>query len=223
MKRLTKAATRTAVNLLFFTVVGTAILAFTYMLTHELIAKTEDEARLKLINQVAPPALYNNDLLKDAVTLPPSALLGTDEATTAYRGRLHGEPSVLILEAVAPDGYSGKISLILAITQAGSIGGVRVVSHKETPGLGDYIEIAKNKWITLFDGASHRQLPDQDWKVKKDGGQFDYMAGATITPRAVIKAVNKALHYFEENRAILFAENTQTVQPAAAGATGEIK
>jgi len=223
MKRLSKAAIRTAINLLFFTVIGTAILAFTFLLTHERIAITEDEARLKLINEVAPAAMYDNDLLKDSLSIPPSELLGTDETGTAYRGRLHGQPSVVILQAVAPDGYGGKISLIIGITQSGNISGVRVVSHKETPGLGDYIEIAKNKWITLFDGASHQQMPDQAWKVKKDGGQFDYMAGATITPRAVIKAVNKALHYFEDNRAVLFAENTQTQQPATVGATGGVK
>jgi len=207
MKRLTKATLRTALNLLFFTLIGTAILAFTFKLTFERIAQSEEAAKLKLINQVASPSMYDNDLVKDTITLPASAQLGTEQDTIAYRGRLKGQPSIVVLEAIAPDGYSGKIGMIVAINYAGTISGVRVVLHKETPGLGDYIDIAKNKWISLFAGASHEQYQEGDWKVKKDGGQFDYMAGATITPRAVAKAVHKALHYFEENRASLFAEN----------------
>jgi electron transport complex protein RnfG len=206
MKRLTKATLRTALNLFFFTVIGTTILAYTFNLTHERIAQSEAAAKLKLINQVAPAALYDNDLLNDTITVPASAQLGTEQETPAYRGRLKGQPSVVVIEAIAPDGYSGKISLIVAINYDGVISGVRVVAHKETPGLGDYIDIAKNKWISLFGGASHQRYQEDDWKVKKDGGQIDYMAGATITPRAVAKAVHKALHYFEENRARLFAQ-----------------
>ena len=104
MKRLTKATLRTALNLLFFTVIGTAILAFTFNLTHERIAKSEDEAKLKLISQVVPSTLYDNELIKDTITLPASVQLGTEQDTIAYRGRLNGQPSVVVLEAVAPDG-----------------------------------------------------------------------------------------------------------------------
>lgn len=208
MKRLTKSTLRTALNLLFFTVIGTAILAFTFNLTYERIAQSEVTAKLKLINQVAPQSLYDNDLVKDTITLPASVQLGTEQDTLAYRGRLKGQPSILVLEAIAPDGYSGKIGMIVAISYDGSVSGVRVVTHKETPGLGDYIDYVKNSWISLFSGASHQRYQEADWKVKKDGGQIDYMAGATITPRAVTKAVHKALHYFEDNRATLFLENT---------------
>lgn len=207
MKRLTKSTLRTALNLLFFTVIGTAILAFTFNITYERIAQSEETAKLKLINQVAPQTLYDNDLVKDTVTLPASTQLGTEQETIAYRGRLKGQPSIIVVEAIAPDGYSGKIGMIVAINYNGSVSGVRVVTHKETPGLGDYIEHAKNSWISLFSGASHQRYHEDDWKVKKDGGQIDYMAGATITPRAVTKAVHKALHYFEENRANLFIEH----------------
>ena len=207
MKRLTKATLRTSLNLLFFTLIGTAILAFTFKLTFERIAQSEDAAKLKLVGQVIPDTLYDNDLIKDTVTLPASSQLGTEQDTVAYRGRLKGQPSVVVLEAIAPDGYSGKIGLIVAIDYTGVISGVRVISHKETPGLGDYIEFAKNRWISLFAGASHERYQEGDWKVKKDGGQFDYIAGATITPRAVVKAVHNAVHYFEDNREKLFAES----------------
>jgi electron transport complex protein RnfG len=212
MKRLTKATLRTAINLLFFTIIGTAILAFTFNLTFKRIAQSEDAAKLKLINQVVPQSLYDNNLLKDAITLPASSQLGTDQETIAYRGRLNGKPNVIVLEAIAPDGYSGKIKLIVAINYDGVISGVRVVEHKETPGLGDYIDIAKNKWINLFVDTSHQRYQEIDWQVKKDGGKFDYMAGATITPRAVIKAVHHALHYFEENREKLFSAPTSESQ-----------
>ena len=216
MKRLTKATLRTASNLLFFTVIGTAILAYTFELTHERIAQSEDAAKLKLMSQVAPPALYDNDLIKDTLILPASQQLGTANDTVAYRGRLKGQPSVVVIEAIAPDGYSGKINLIVAINYDGVISGVRVIAHKETPGLGDYIDIAKNKWINLFAGATHQRYGEDDWKVKKDGGQIDYMAGATITPRAVAKAVHNALHYFEENKNQLFAAQTSEQKALAA-------
>jgi electron transport complex protein RnfG len=101
-----------------------------------------------------------------------------------------------VLQAIAPDGYGGQIHLVIAIHRDGRIAGVRVVSDKETPGLGDYIEIAKSKWITGFDDTSLENHRDGDWQVKKDGGRFDYMAGATITPRAVVKAVHKVLQYY---------------------------
>ena len=210
MKRLAKASLRTAVNLLFFSVIGTAILAYTFALTYERIAQSEDAAKLKLINQVVPANLYDNDLLKSTISLPPSSQLGSEQDTIAYRGFLNKQPAVVVLQAIAPDGYSGKITLLVGVDFAGSITGVRVIAHNETPGLGDYIDIAKNKWINLFKGLSNEHYQDADWKVKKDGGQIDYMAGATVTPRAVVKAVHKALQYYATNREQLFAQNASS-------------
>ncbi len=208
-----KATLKTALNLLVFAVLGTAVLAFTFNLTHDLIVKSEEAEKLKLIKQIVPGALFDNDIIKDTLAIPPNTQLGTIRPGIAYRARLQGKPSVVVLEAIAPDGYSGKINLIVAIRADAGITGVRVVQHKETPGLGDYIEFARNRWIGLFDGASHARYKEGDWKVKKDGGQFDYMAGATITPRAVVKAVHRALHYYEENRDQLFAVARTDPQP----------
>jgi len=146
--------------------------------------------------------------MQDTLSIATDPLLGNDGKTLAYRARLNGEPSAVVIEAIAPDGYSGKIALILAVKANGELAGVRVVAHKETPGLGDYIELPKNPWIKNFDGKSREMYKDADWKVKKDGGQFDHMAGATITPRAVVKAVNKALQYFAEHREQLFTANS---------------
>ena len=159
------------------------------------------------VTQIAPSSTYDNDIIKDTAELAPDKLLGNDETTIAYLGRLKNQPSIAVMQVIAPDGYSGKIGLIIAIHSDGKIGGVRVISHKETPGLGDYIEIAKNKWITGFNGTSLDNPKDSDWKVKKDGGQFDYMAGATITPRAVVKAVHKVLQYYAQHREELFKQN----------------
>jgi electron transport complex protein RnfG len=212
---MAKASFHTALNLLFFSVVGTSILALTYMQTHDRIAQSEEAEKLKLISQIVPHTLFDNDIVKDTISIAPDALLGNDDATTAYIARLQQQPSALVLETVAPDGYSGKIFMLVAIHTDGEVAGVRVVAHRETPGLGDYIEIAKSNWIKGFDGTSQARYKDSDWKVKKDGGQFDYMAGATITPRAVVKAVHKTLQYFAQHRDALLAVPPQTrPQPA---------
>jgi electron transport complex protein RnfG len=215
MKEMSRSTVLAAVNLLAFTVVGTALLAFTFDQTLAPIAKSEEEEKLKLISQLLPKDLFDNNVARDALTLKADALLGTSDVSTAYRARLKGQPSAVVLEAIAPDGYSGKISMLVAIKANGDIAGVRVVSHRETPGLGDYIDLGKSNWIKNFDGANNTRYKDPDWKVKKDGGQFDYMAGATITPRAVVKAVHKALLYFEANRDKLFAPVAES--PAAEG------
>ena len=205
MKRIARSTLQTAVNLVFFAVLGTAILASVFYMTHDAIVKSEEAEKLKLITQIVPSSIFDNDIIQDTLSIPADPLLGNIDSTPAYRARIKGEPSAVVLEAVAPDGYSGKINIILAVRASGELAGVRVVSHRETPGLGDYIELPKSPWIKGFDGKSREVYKDADWKVKKDGGQFDYMAGATITPRAVIKAVNKALIYFGENRDKLFA------------------
>jgi electron transport complex protein RnfG len=210
MKRIARSTLQTAINLVFFAAIGTAVLSSTFFLTHDEIVKSEEAEKLRLITQIVPPELFDNDVIQDTLTIADDPLLGNNGNTVAYRARLNGEPSAVIVEAIAPDGYSGKINLILAVRANGELAGVRVVSHKETPGLGDYIELPKSPWIKGFDGKSREVYKDADWKVKKDGGQFDYVAGATITPRAVVKAVNKALQYFAANRDKLFAAGVTT-------------
>lgn len=208
-RTMAKASFHTAINLAFFALIGTAILAFTYSQTHDRIAQSEEAEKLKLISQIVPQDLLDNDIIKDTLDIKPDALLGNEGITTAYRARLQNKPSVLVLEAVAPDGYSGKIALLVAIRDNGEVAGVRVVAHKETPGLGDYIEVTRSNWIKGFDGTSLEKYKNADWKVKKDGGQFDYMAGATITPRAVVKAVHNTLQYFAQHHDALFAQTVE--------------
>lgn len=201
-----KHASKTALTLIAFALVFTALLAYVFNVTKAPIEKSEAEARRALFNQVVPADLHDNDMLKEAITIAPNELLGNKQPSVANLARIGHAPSAVILEAIAHDGYSGDIKLLIAIKYDGSIAGVRVLAHKETPGLGDYIDILKGNWIKLFDGESLSKTSEAQWKVKKDGGQFDYMAGATITPRAVVKAVHKALKYFEANKQHLFSE-----------------
>ena len=204
-------AVRTALILFAFVVVFTALLSSAYTLTRPAIEAAAAEEKMKLIDEVLPRSAYDNDLLKDTIALGPTPELGLDTASTAYRARRGGKLVALIFEAVAPDGYAGKIRLIVALAPDGTVYGVRVTQHKETPGLGDYIEPKKDKnkerpWITQFDGLTPASSTPREWQVKKDGGRFDAVAGATVTPRAVVKAVRKAALYVEAQSTTLFAE-----------------
>ena len=206
MKRtMAKAALHTSMNVLFFTLIGTSLLALTYLQTKDSIAKSEQEEELKLISQLLPRSSFDNDIVSDTVALAPDLLLGTTAPGKAYRARLAGQPVGVAMEVTAPDGYSGRINLLVGIKADGTLAGVRVISHKETPGLGDYIDIAKSDWIKIFGGKRLTDGKDDEWQVKKDGGQFDFMAGATISPRAVVKAVHKAMQYFALHRDELLA------------------
>ncbi len=198
-----KHTTKTAATLVAFAFTFTLLMTVVYQVTKDPIAKSEAEVRINLFHQVIADDRYDNDVLNDTIAIPPNRLLGNKLASVAHIARKNGDPVALILEAVAHDGYSGDIKLLVAINLDGTISGVRVIKHTETPGLGDYIDIVKSNWIKLFDGESLSKTSSANWAVKKDGGHFDYMAGATITPRAVISAVHKALQYFEENKSRL--------------------
>ncbi len=200
-----KHATKTAITLVAFAFVGTAMLAYVFDITRAPIEASEKEARLALFKQILPESTYDNDLLKDGVEIAPNEQLGNRQPTVANIAKLNNKTAGVILEAIAHDGYSGDIKLLIAIRADGSISGVRVLAHKETPGLGDYIDIARGNWIKLFNDESVNKTSVEQWHVKKDGGKFDYMVGATITPRAVVKAVFKALQFYEVNKKTLFA------------------
>ena len=201
---------RTAAIMLAFTLVFTALMAGTYRATAPLVAASALAEKLRLIGEVLPTSLYDNDLLADAITLPPQQALGLDEETRLWRARKSGAPTALVMEAAAPDGYSGRISLILAVDADGRLLAQRVTAHKETPGLGDYIDPKKDRnkarpWITQFSNLSFDSVPRDRWRVKKDGGRFDQMSGATISARAVTTASGRALAWAVENRDRLFA------------------
>ncbi|CAG0989642.1 Ion-translocating oxidoreductase complex subunit G [Burkholderiales bacterium] len=207
MMALARTSLRTALVMFGFSVLGTALLALTYGATRDAVRQNELAAELAQIAEVLPQTAYDNDLAKSIVTLPPTPELGTEEATVARAAWHQGQRAGAVFTVVAPDGYSGRIKLLVAVLetpQGPVVGGVRVIAHRETPGLGDYIEPRKDrserKWIAQFDSPP-AGLPAEAWRVKKDGGRFAYRAGATITPRAVVKAVGGALAYYRENQA----------------------
>lgn len=198
-------ALRTGVILFAFALVATALLVFTFTRTEPTIERSKQAEKLALLSQVLPPALYDNDLLASQRAVPPDELLGTRHDSAMWIARRGDTITAVVLEAIAPDGYSGNIALLIGIDVDGNVTGVRVTAHRETPGLGDYIVRSKSPWIEQFVGKSLTLPESKRWKVIKDGGQFDARAGATITPRAVVKAVHAALNYFARNRAALLA------------------
>lgn len=199
-----KHSVKTAMVMIAFTIAGTLSLAVIHQTTEAPISKAEAAVRMGLFAQILVPELYDNDLLQDEIKLPAGGDLGNRDETSIYRARLKDKPTAVILEATAPDGYSGDIKLLVAIKADGEIAGVRVLTHKETPGLGDYIDISHSEWIKQFDGQSLVKRNDEAWFVKKDGGQFDFTTGATITPRAVVKAVHKVLKFYSKNQQAIF-------------------
>jgi electron transport complex protein RnfG len=187
-----------------FAVAGTTLVALTEFTTADAIVDNERQMLLRTLYALLPAGKLDNDIASDTLELPAAPLLGTESSSTAYRARLRGEPVAVIFNSIAPNGYNGKIYLLVGVNIDGSLAGVRVVKHAETPGLGDGIEIRKSPWIRAFDGKS-LDNPDADgWRVKRDGGEFDQLTGATITPRAIIAAVRNTLLYYRQNADMIF-------------------
>lgn len=199
--------------LALFAVLGTALVAFTYENTRERIAQNERAVLLQGLHALIPPERHDNDLTLDRIEVRDPALLGSTAPQQVFRARAAGQPVALALTAAAPDGYSGDIQLLIAINHDGSLAGVRVTAHRETPGLGDKIDVSRSDWLLGFAGRSLTNPPPAQWKVKKDGGVFDQFTGATVTPRAVVKAVHNALNYYQQHRDTLFdGTGTPTAQ-----------
>ena len=192
-----------------FAVVGTGVVAFTFGTTVERIAENERQAVLRLLSALVPATQHDNDMLSDTITVLSPSMLGGKRPMNIYRARIEGEPVAAVFEVIAPDGYNGKIKMLVAIHYDGIIAGVRIVSHKETPGLGDDIEIERSDWILNFEGLSLSNPTEKGWHVRKDGGEFDQFTGATITPRAVVKAVRKSLKYFSAHREAVFLRDLE--------------
>ncbi|MDP2168986.1 MAG: RnfABCDGE type electron transport complex subunit G [Rhodocyclaceae bacterium] len=209
--------------------IAAAALAIGNRLTHEAIGQAETADLASSLRQVLPAGMADNDLLADTVTVgvgpsqadaPPVTasgdFMGGSEpglrargankvgaggtaTVTVYRARKAGVPTAAVFR-MAERGYAADIVVLMGVDVEGRLLGVRVVKHAETPGLGDKIEIAKAKWVLAFDGKSLGDPPAAKWTVKKDGGVFDQFAGATITPRAVVKAVKTGLEFFAAHR-----------------------
>jgi len=196
-----------AIFLFLFAIIGTGLVAYIFESTEERIAENQRRALLKSLNELVPEELYDNDIYADILYVQNGELLGTDAPVPVYRARKNGWPVAAVLAPVAPDGYNGSIRLLVAIQLNGKLAGVRVIQHRETPGLGDRIEAERSDWVLEFNGKSLLDPQENNWKVKRDGGTFDQFTGATITPRAVVKAVEEALLYYKAYGQTLFEQH----------------
>jgi electron transport complex protein RnfG len=194
---------RAALLLGGFALLSLGLVALVHDRTEQRIAANERAVLLHTLEILVPPDRFDNDILGDTLTVSDPAL-GSTQPVAVYRARKNGQPVAAVLSATAPDGYNGAIRLLLAIQADGTLMGVRVLSHNETPGLGDAIEIGKSRWILGFAGRSLNNPPAGCWAVKKDGGDFDQFTGATITPRAVVQAVYGTLEFFRARGRSLF-------------------
>lgn len=200
MSAIARSIFRNAAGLGLFAVITGGTIALTHELTRDRIAAQAARAEASALFEIFPERSHDNNLLEDRVTLPAGKPPDKGEPVTARVARRNGEVIGLIVPTVAPDGYSGEIHLLVGLDLQGEILGVRVTSHRETPGLGDRIETRKSDWIHDFEGKSLGNPPPDQWNVKKNGGVFDQFTGATITPRAVTKAVQHTLTWFRQNR-----------------------
>ena len=205
---------RSAAALSLVAIAATGLLTGVDFLTADRIAMQERRVILEQLGQIIPEQ-YDNQLLDDRFSFKDEQYFPKGQTVLAYRARQQGEPRAVILKFNAVNGYNGDITLLAGINSNGSLRGVRVISHKETPGLGDAIEIEKSDWLLDFTGKSLNNTEPDKWAVERDGGEFDQFTGATITPRAVVLAVRLALEYFEANREFLF----DTPSESARGST----
>ena len=190
--------------LCLFAIAGTTFVAVTENLAREHIVENERRVLLRNLHALLPEDKLDNNIVADTLRIQASELLGTDEPSLVYRARYQGDPVAAIFNSIAPNGYSGKIHLLVGVYFDGSIAGVRALKHSETPGLGDAIEIRKSDWILDFDGKSLGNPPRAQWLVKRDKGVYDQFTGATITPRAIVQAVKNTLLYYEQNAGTIF-------------------
>ena len=206
-------AVRAAAVLATVTVVAVALVSIVHERTRPQIEASARAARLAQLGAVLGSLAYDNDPLSDTIEVHDPELLGSEDPLVAHRVRRGGVTVAVLLNAVARDGYAGPIRLLVAVDPAGRLLGARVLEHRETPGLGDLVDARRSDWILGFDGRALGDPPPARWAVRKDGGDFDQFTGATVTPRAVVRGVRRALEYVERHRQELFAA-APAAQPA---------
>ncbi|KOR32552.1 hypothetical protein TI05_06550 [Achromatium sp. WMS3] len=191
-----------------FTLVCIGFVAMVHQITQPLINKNSYNYLLKRLEELVPADLVDNDIVNDildsiAIDSNAKKWLGKS-SNRIYRGRKQGKPVAAIINTFIPHGYGGPIQLLVAVQHDGILRGVRVLSHKETPGLGDRIEETKSPWILSFTGKSLQNPPRQSWQVQKDGGEFDQLTGATITSRVMIRAIRDTLIFAEHYKSDIY-------------------
>ncbi len=210
MKKHFEAMQKAGLSLALFALISVIFVATTNRLTANKIAENQAKMLLKALNEVAPVSSYDNDLVASKVILKAKGT-GFTRDIPVYLATKNNTPATAIFEVTTLNGYSGAITLLIGVNaRQKNISGVRVVQHKETPGLGDKMETRKSNWVKSFNGKSLINPKPDNWKVKKDGGEFDQFTGATITPRAIVNAVKSTLLYAQDNIDALFQINVKS-------------
>lgn len=189
-----------------FAMLCTGLVAVVDHQTADKIALQQQRELMRVLHQIIPDQLHDNELTAQCTLLQDQDALGTELPLPAYIATSAGQPTAIAIETIAPDGYNGQIRIIIGVTVEGQILGVRTLSHQETPGLGDKIELRKSEWVLGFSGQQVDGASDKRWHVKKDGGDFDQFTGATITPRAYVKAIARAVSYFNDNKQVILSQ-----------------
>ena len=199
-----EAISRNSILLAVFAIICTASVSLVNIMTKPVIAQQEQHALLKIVDQLIPQEIYNNDLFASCFYTKNELLLGKNRHQKVFLATKDNQPAAIMIESSTFKGYSGEIKLAVAILADGKISGVRVLHHTETPGLGDKIETRKTDWIYAFNKMAFDEKHPEHWEVKKNGGDIDAFTGATITPRAVTLAVRDTLIYFSKHKQMLF-------------------
>ncbi|MET4693326.1 electron transport complex subunit RsxG [Endozoicomonas lisbonensis] len=209
---LVKSIARNSLGLGLFAILTVGLISSTYVFTEDRIADQIRAFEARALTEILPLNTHDNSLLDTRISLKPEPLLANATEKKAYVAFRGNQPVAVILPATAPDGYSGRIELLVGIYADGTLAGVRAVNHKETPGLGDKINTNVTDWILGFTGKSLDNPKPARWAVRKDGGDFDQFAGATVTPRAVVASVYRTLNYFAGHKEALFKQGAQAMQ-----------
>ncbi|MEE9444646.1 MAG: electron transport complex subunit RsxG [Cocleimonas sp.] len=205
MKKHFDAMKKAGLSLAFFALISVLLVAITNNLTHQKIIDNQAKMLLLALNEVVPSDKYDNDLIKSKYMLSATET-GFERDTSVYLATQKGTPKAVIFEITTLKGYSGAITLLLGVdAKTQRVTGVRIVKHKETPGLGDKMETRKSDWVYAFNEKSLDNTEINRWHVKKDGGDFDQFTGATITPRAIVNAVRSTLLFAQKNMIKLFS------------------
>lgn len=197
---------RSALLLALFAVIATSVIVVTALHTKPKIAANIRHAEARALLAIIPDDHHDNDMLEDFIIVADANLLGLRDPKKIYLAKRQDQVIAILVPVTARDGYTGDIDMVVGVNRDGSVAGVRVLSHRETPGLGDKIDYKKSPWVDEFIGKSLHNPKKELWKVKRDGGIFDQFTGATVTPRAVTKAVQQALEYVTENYAMIVSD-----------------
>ena len=208
-KKVLNTMGKNGLALAVFAVITTGLISLTYFGTRDQITLQQQQKLLSILNAVIDEGSYDNSIQLDCALVTSVEMLGSDQPQHIYRATKQGRPVAAAIETTAPDGYSGKIQLVVGVTSSkldsAKVTGVRILDHKETPGLGDKIDLRINDWVLDFDNQVYTAEMASNWAVKKDGGQFDQFTGATITPRAVVNAVRASVEYYLANKTTIFS------------------